>query len=43
MDLESACGTAELHDMGSGLARRQLTSKGYGWLHQARALNKRLS
>ncbi|MGQ5640904.1 MULTISPECIES: FUSC family protein [unclassified Streptomyces] len=41
-DLAEALGSL-LHDMGSGLARRQLTSKGYTWLHQARALDKRLT
>ncbi|MBB5926300.1 FUSC family protein [Streptomyces echinatus] len=41
-DLADALGSL-LHDMGSGLARRQLSSKGYGWLHQARALDKRLT
>ncbi|MFF7127386.1 aromatic acid exporter family protein [Streptomyces sp. NPDC008240] len=41
-DLAHALGTL-LHDMGAGLARRQLTSKAHAWLHQARNLDKRLT
>ncbi|MFF0291247.1 aromatic acid exporter family protein [Streptomyces sp. NPDC005262] len=32
-----------LHDMGTGLSRRQLTSKAHNWLHQARNLDRRLT
>ncbi|MGW1916786.1 FUSC family protein [Streptomyces sp. NPDC002076] len=41
-DLAHALGTL-LQDMGTGLARRQLTSKAHAWLHQARNLDKRLT
>jgi uncharacterized membrane protein YgaE (UPF0421/DUF939 family) len=41
-DLAHAMG-ALLHDMGTGLARRQLTTKAHTWLHRARGLDKRLS
>jgi uncharacterized membrane protein YgaE (UPF0421/DUF939 family) len=41
-DLAQAMGTL-LRDMGSGLARRQLTAKAHTWLHEARSLEKRLT
>jgi uncharacterized membrane protein YgaE (UPF0421/DUF939 family) len=41
-DLARALGTL-LHEMGTGLARRQLTSMAHSWLHQARNLDKRLT
>ncbi|MFJ9867481.1 aromatic acid exporter family protein [Streptomyces sp. NPDC101165] len=41
-DLAHALGTL-MHEMGAGLARRQLTSKAHAWLHQARNLDKRLT
>ncbi|MEV7236556.1 aromatic acid exporter family protein [Streptomyces sp. NPDC051020] len=41
-DLARSMGTL-LHDMGTGLSRRQLTSKAHNWLHQARNLDKRLT
>ncbi|MFI2207137.1 aromatic acid exporter family protein [Streptomyces sp. NPDC020192] len=41
-DLAHALGTL-LDDMGTGLARRQLTSNAHAWLHQARNLDKRLT
>ncbi|MGW2935516.1 hypothetical protein ACWDA7_27490 [Streptomyces sp. NPDC001156] len=41
-DLAHAMG-ALLHDMGTGLSRRQLTTKAHTWLHRARSLDKRLS
>lgn len=41
-DLARSMGTL-LHDMGTGLSRRQLTSKAHNWLHQARNLDKHLT
>ena len=41
-DLARSMGTL-LHDMGTGLSRRQLTSKSHTWLHQARSLDERLT
>lgn len=41
-DLARSMGTL-LHDMGTGLSRRQLTLKAHIWLHQARSLDKRLT
>ncbi|MEV6701356.1 aromatic acid exporter family protein [Streptomyces sp. NPDC051453] len=41
-DLARSMGTL-LHDMGTGLSRRQLTSNAHNWLHQARNLEKRLT
>ncbi|MFB7999089.1 aromatic acid exporter family protein [Streptomyces sp. NPDC056002] len=41
-DLARSIGTL-LHDMGTGLAGRQLTPKAHTWLHQARSLDKRLT
>jgi hypothetical protein len=41
-DLGRSMGTL-LHDMGTGLSRRQLTSKAHNWLHRARNLDKRLT
>jgi uncharacterized membrane protein YgaE (UPF0421/DUF939 family) len=41
-DLARSIGTL-LHDMGTGLSRRQLPSKAHNWLHQARSLDKRLT
>ncbi|MET9588684.1 FUSC family protein [Streptomyces sp. NPDC006539] len=40
-DLARSMGTL-LHDMGTGLSRRQLTSNAHTWLHQARSLDDRL-
>ncbi|MGW3691760.1 hypothetical protein [Streptomyces sp. NPDC005125] len=41
-DLARSMGTL-LHDMGTGLSRRQLTPKAHNWLHQARNLDTRLT
>ncbi|WP_371794219.1 aromatic acid exporter family protein [Streptomyces sp. NBC_01718] len=41
-DLARSMGTL-LHEMGTGLSRRQLTSKAHTWLHQARSLDERLT
>ena len=41
-DLARSMGTL-LHDMGTGLSRRQLTSNAHTWLHQARSLDDRLT
>ncbi|MET7931232.1 aromatic acid exporter family protein [Streptomyces sp. NPDC005349] len=41
-DLARSMGTL-LHDMGTGLSQRQLTSKAHNWLHQARSLDKHLT
>ncbi len=41
-DLARSIG-ALLHDMGTGLSQRQLTSKAHNWLHQARNLDSDLT
>ncbi|MEU6665820.1 aromatic acid exporter family protein [Streptomyces sp. NPDC046727] len=40
-DLGRSLGTL-LHDMGTGLSRRQLTPKAHNWLHRARSLDELL-